>query len=172
MAGQDGGSAGGLEAVFLANRGRLLGFIRQSGGGDDAEDILQDAWLRIRATGPVEAPLAYLHRVVYSTLLDRRRGQARARRRDAEWTHAEDRSEPVRTDVDAALIARQDLDAVQRRIDALGEPTATILRRHRLLNQPQKRVARDLGLSLSTVERHLRQAYAMLHSFRENDLEA
>ena len=55
-------SSTGLEAVFLSNRDRLLGFLRAHGAGEAAEDLLQELWIKLSAapSGPVAQPLSYL----------------------------------------------------------------------------------------------------------------
>ena len=75
----------GLEAVFLANRETLLRFLVARGAGDDAEDILQDVWLRISRgqAGPIAAPLAYLYRAANAAMIDRYRSARQAQLRDA-----------------------------------------------------------------------------------------
>jgi RNA polymerase sigma-70 factor (ECF subfamily) len=74
----------GLEAIFIANRVALLRFLRARGAGDDAEDLLQELWLRIRnaPSGPIDQPLPYLMRAANNLMLDRHRGRVRARQRD------------------------------------------------------------------------------------------
>ena len=38
-----------LEIVFLRDRRRLLAFVSRAGAGDEAEDLLQEAWLKVEA---------------------------------------------------------------------------------------------------------------------------
>ncbi|MDB5578991.1 MAG: polymerase, sigma-24 subunit, subfamily [Bradyrhizobium sp.] len=160
-----------LESVFLANRAKLDGFLQSLGASDASEDILQELWLRLRridADG-VEHPLPYLYRMAHNIHLDSKRGQARTAARDRLWgTSRDDVTQPH----DRTLIAREELRAVDRALDALGEPTAGIFRRHRVAGVSQRQVASDYGVGLSTVERHLRRAYAALVALREGRDEA
>ena len=77
-------SADGLEAVFLANREVLLRFLRARGGGEGAEDLLQELWVRVHEAGarglggPVAQPLSYLYRVADNLMRDRYRSQRQA----------------------------------------------------------------------------------------------
>ena len=65
----------GLEAVFTGMRPALVRRAQAMGAGGDAEDVVQDVWLKIRnAEGPIGNPAAYLMRMVYTATLDRRRG--------------------------------------------------------------------------------------------------
>ncbi|GAA4487381.1 RNA polymerase sigma factor SigJ [Actinoallomurus oryzae] len=67
-------------AEFAENRPRLLGLAyRMLGEASEAEDVLQDAYLRWARTGPVEVPAAWLTKVVTNLCLSRL-GSARVRR--------------------------------------------------------------------------------------------
>jgi RNA polymerase sigma factor (sigma-70 family) len=136
----------------------------------DAEDVVQDVWLKIRtAGGPIANPQAYLLRMVYTAVLDRRRGARRSAARDAAWKSpanlAEDEVHPA--DAERRLMAAQTLQAVEARLIALGDPAAAIFRRHRIDGLTQKRIAEEFGMGLSTVEKHLRRAYAVLLDLQE-----
>lgn len=161
----------GLEAVFAEMRPALLRRALAMGAGGDAEDVVQDVWLKLRATGgPVANPHAYLLRMVYTAVLDRRRGARRAAARDASWSSpanlAEDELYPA--DAERRLIAAQTLEIVQARLAALGDPAAAMFRRHRIDGVTQKRIAEEFGMGLSTVEKHLRRAYAVLLDLQED----
>jgi RNA polymerase sigma factor (sigma-70 family) len=154
--------AGGLEAVFLANRDVLLRFLRARGAGDAAEDLLQELWVRIEQAnvGPIAEPLSYLYRTANNLMLDRRRSALRSARRDTEWgdlsaiggSYEEPSGERV-------LIAREQLRAAEEALQALGERTAVIFRRYRLDGVSQRDIAAEQGISLSAVEKHLQKAY-------------
>jgi RNA polymerase sigma-70 factor (ECF subfamily) len=49
---------------------------------------------------------------------------------------------------------------------------AEVFRRHRVEGIPQRQVAEEFGVSLSTVESDLRKAYAALAAFKERHDEA
>lgn len=163
--------AAGLEAVFNEMRPALIRRALAMGAGGDAEDVVQDVWLKIRnAEGPIASPQAYLLKAVYTVVLDRRRGARRAAARDAAWSTPanlpEDAIQPA--DAERRLIAAQTLQAVHARLEALGDPPAAIFRRHRIDGVGQRRIAEELGMGLSTVEKHLRKAYAALLDLGED----
>ncbi|GAA0652521.1 RNA polymerase sigma factor [Brevundimonas lenta] len=165
--------ADGLEAVFLEMRPALVRRARAMGAGEDADDVIQDVWIRLRSTdAPIGNPQAYLFRMVYTAVLDRRRGLRRAAARDGAWNASasppeEGQSTPA--DAERSLIAREALAAVEARLQALGDPGAMIFRRHRIGGETQRRIAEDLGMGLSTVEKHLRRAYAAILGLEDKD---
>ena len=156
-------SGTGLEAVFLSNRDKLLGFLRAHGAGDSAEDLLQELWLRIAAapTGPIAQPLSYLYRAANNLMLDRYRSQQQAGKRDQSWSDAAT-TVPGTSDEPSSerrLIAREQLRIAQAALDSLGERAAAIFRRHRIDGVGQREIAGEFGVSISTVEADLRRAY-------------
>lgn len=161
---------GGLEAIFLNHRGELLRFLRARGAGDAAEDLVQELWVKASAgaNGPIQDPLAYLYRSANNLMLDRRRAELRAARRDEAWSEATGGLDEAAPDPDAEeiLIARERLRAAETTLAELGERTDTIFRRFRLDGVSQRRIAEEQGLSLSAVEKHLQRAYRALLGLR------
>jgi RNA polymerase sigma factor (sigma-70 family) len=165
-------SSGGLEAAFLANRDRLLRFLVARGAAEAAEDLLQEIWLKIsgRNTGPVASPLSYLFRTADTLMIDRFRSTRQAQRREREWSDANDGTVPGMSDSPSAerqVIGRQQARLVLETLDALGHRPAAIFRRHRVDGIPQRLLAEEFGVSLSTVESDLRRAYAALAALKE-----
>ncbi len=158
---------GGLEAVFLENRTTLLRFLRARGAGDAAEDYLQEVWIKASAgaSGPIAEPLAYLYRTANNVMLDRRRAELRATRRDTAWSEAADDAAPAESE--ARLIARERLAAVESALAGLGDRTDAIFRRYRLDGVSQRDIAAEFGISLSAVEKHLQKAYRALADLKE-----
>ena len=161
----------GLEAVFFENRGRLLRFLVARGAGDAAEDLLQEVWLKIasRPTGPVTSPLSYLFRTADLLMIDRYRAARQAGQRERDWSEATGGAMPGVSDapsVERYLIGRQQALLVAETLDALGPRVAAIFRRHRIDGVPQRQVAEEFGVSLSTVESDLRHAYRALAELR------
>lgn len=163
--------AAGLEAIFAEMRPALVRRAAAMGAAGDAEDVVQDVWLKLRSVdAPVASPHAYLLRMVYTAVLDRRRGLRRAAARDAVWQSpanlAEDAVETA--DAERRLIAVQMLQKVEQRLIELGDPAAAIFRRHRIDGVTQKKLAEEFGMGLSTIEKHLRRAYAVLLDLQED----
>lgn len=170
-------SSAGLEAAFLANRDRLLRFLAARGAADAAEDLLQELWLKIAAgrTGPVASPLSYLFRAADTLMIDRYRSARQAERREQAWSEANEGEGAGVSDapsVERHLIGRQHARLVAETLAGLGERPAAIFRRHRIDQVPQRQVAVEFGVSLSTVESDLRRAYAALAALKERIDEA
>ncbi|MEG3088796.1 RNA polymerase sigma factor [Sphingomonas sp. PB4P5] len=165
-------SNSGLEAIFLANRDKLLRFIGGLGAGNDAEDVLHELWLRASSTdtGPIAAPLSYLYRAAHNLMLDRHRSVARARLRDRAWSEVNAGAGEVSEEPDAErlLIARQQARIAQAALTRVGERAALIFRRHRIDGVEQRAIAAELGISLSTVEADLRKTYAAMIALKQD----
>ena len=91
--------------LFQANRSALFGVAyRMLGSATDAEDVLQDAWLRFSSAGPanLRSAKAYLTTIVTRLCLDRLKS-ARATREEyvgpwlPEPVATDDRREPERS---------------------------------------------------------------------------
>lgn len=153
----------GLQRVLLDERGRLLRFLAARGAGDDAEDLFQDLWQRIATTAvnPVAEPLAYLFRAAENLIRDRRRTAASRDRRQQAWYEAVPSAEE-QPGSERALIARERLRAAEAALEGLGARAETVFRRYRLEGVGQAVIARELGVSLSSVEKDLQKAYRAL----------
>lgn len=174
-----------LAEAFMANRGALLRYLRARGAGDEAEDLLQELWLRIgdvdsarddggdlRGIGnsAIVDSIAYVYRMAHNLMLDRFRAAQRRRARESVYGHG---GEAIATgpneapQVERALFAREQLRQVTRVLAGLGARTDHVFRRYRLDGVAQRDIAAELGISLSAVEKHLQRAYrAVAHAQR------
>jgi len=155
----------GLKAVFLAERPMLARLLAaRLGGPDDAEDALQDMWLKLDqfVDRPVADPAAYLFRMAANLAADRRLSAARRGARDTGWMEAQSEADDI-PDIERTLIAREQLRQVEAALDALPERTRTAFRMFRLEGRPQREIAGTLGISVSGVEKLLQRAYRQIH---------
>lgn len=163
--------SGGLLAVLEANRTRLVRYFAAHGVGDDAEDLLQELSIRLDATDrPVASPLSYIFRIATNLVIDWRRARQQALKRDAAWADTNDRnaeSTDSHPAADRAMEAREKVDQLNDALLALSERARRILIGHRLEGKPQRELAAELGVSISTIESDLRQAYRLLAELRQ-----
>lgn len=166
------GMATGLSAIFLANRAALLRFVRARGAGDDAEDVIQEMWMKLEAKdlGPVADPLPYLYRMANNLMLDRYRSATRRERREQDWAEGAggvmaDPSEDLA--VDERMILAQRLREAEKVLRELGPRVELVFRRFRLEGVGQRQIAEDLGVSLTTVEKDLQKAYRAMLALRQ-----
>lgn len=153
----------GLQQVVLNERARLLRFLAARGAGDDAEDLLQELWQRVAGGGgqPIADPVSYLFRAAENLMRDLRRSKMSRERRQFDWheTRSSADEEPLGERV---LIARERLREVDLALDALGPRVGEVFRRYRVEGVGQAVIARELGISLSSVEKDLQKAYRAL----------
>lgn len=167
----------GLQAIFFENREPLLRYLRARGAGEQAEDLVHEVWLRASThnSGPVAHPRSYLFRIAHNLMIDIHRADGQRQRREQLWEDVNGSFGDERSDEPSAehrMVARGMLERATHVIDELGEPTTTIFRRFRIDGVGQKVIARDLSVSLATVEKHLQKAYrAMAALKREFDTE-
>ncbi len=159
--------ASGLSAVLIANRAPLLRFLRARGSGDDAEDILQELWLkvdRLQPEGPIADPRAYLFRMADNLMHDRVRARMRRINREQAWSDAgfDPAGQDETPSAERTLLARQRLRRVELALAMLGERTQAIFRRFRVDGISQSRIAQEEGISVSAVEKHLQRAYRVV----------
>lgn len=164
-------SQSGLQEIFEQNRQALLRYLRAHGAGDDAEDLLQDLWLKLSAApgGPIAAPRNYLFRAATNLMIDRRRSEAQARRRDLEWSGVTDRLPGTAANdpgPERTMDSQNRLAAVEQELAKLPARAMSIFREHRLEGRTQREIAASMGLSQSTVESDLRMVYRELDDLR------
>ena len=159
-----------LEQSFAAHRPRLLRFLVARGAGDEAEDLLQDLWLRLTRVEPSPAMhgLGYMMRAADRLMIDRFRSRRQATLREQAWSEAQpgmSEEAPAPT-AERIVAAGQELELIEQTLTNLGERPATIFRRHRIDGMAQRAIAEELGVSISTVESDLRRVYAALVDLR------
>jgi RNA polymerase sigma-70 factor (ECF subfamily) len=161
----------GLQLVFEESREQLLRYLRAHGAGDSAEDLLQELWLKLASaqSGPIASPKSYLFRAATNLMIDRRRSEAQAQRRDHEWSGLADRlPDSVADDPgpDRRIDGRRKLALVESELARLPSRAVSIFRAHRIEGRTQREIAAEWGLSSSTVESDLRMVYALLDDIR------
>jgi RNA polymerase sigma-70 factor (ECF subfamily) len=105
-------------------------------------------------------------------MVDRRRRNLRAMRRDRDWaeTGAPADEKTSESSTERFLIGRDVLAQAESVLASLGERTEAVFRRHRLDEVRIDQVAREFGVSRSTVEKELQKAYRALLEFRRSEI--
>lgn len=152
-----------LIAVYLARREELVRYFRiRLRSEAAAEDLVQDIYVKIAGLPPEDIgnPAAYLYRLGTNLMLDRIKHQARSARRDADWRDAETITaggEDIAPapPADEALAARQRLDQIIATVSELPPPVKEAFRLHKLEGLTHAETARAMGISRSSVEKHI-----------------
>lgn len=159
-------------SVLEENRGRLLRYFRAHGEADAADDLLQELRVKLLSapSGPVAVPVNYLFRAATHLVIDRKRAESQARQRDRAWSDLSDRQADrasAAPDAERVFDSRRTLRLVEERLTELSPRARTILQRHRVEGETQRHIAAEMGISQSTVESDLREAYRLLHRIKE-----
>ncbi|WP_335695359.1 RNA polymerase sigma factor [Sphingomonas sp. gentR] len=164
-------SSNGLEAVYLANRDKLVRFLVARGAGDAAEDLVNDLWLRIStssSSGPIANPMSYLFRAADTLMIDRYRAKRQGEKREQDWYELSGDGEASPEPAGERVIgARQEVAKVAAVLARLGARREAIFRRARIDGVSQRQIAAELGVSLSTVEADLRIATRALIELKD-----
>lgn len=155
----------GLRGIFLEQRAALLRMLTaRLGNRDDAEDVLQDMWLRLDrlSDGPVAQPAAFLYRIAANLATDRRIAASRRGARESAWLETTPSAEEM-PNAERTLFARSKLRVVEGAIADMPERMATALRLFRVEGESQRVIAATLGISVSGVEKLLQRAYRQIH---------
>jgi RNA polymerase sigma-70 factor (ECF subfamily) len=165
----DGAAASRSLAALLESRyAEFRRFaLRKSGSATMADDVMQDAWLRLAdprgrsmEIGAVQNPASYLRRIIANLVIDRQRQMT------AQARHVTQGEAPVDIGSDApsafqVLAGRQELATLREAIGELPEKCREVFLLYRGDDMTMQQVADRLGVSPRTVENHL--ARAMVH---------
>lgn len=133
---------------FATERPRLTAIaVRILGSQADADDVLQEAWLRLSGAGDVDDLSAWLTTVVTRLCLDQLR-----KRRTRSLAEAEATAEPAPVDPEAdAMLADRLGDAMQVVLDTLAPAERAAFVLHDIFGYPFEDVAAVLGRSATAV---------------------
>lgn len=160
-----------LIAAYLEQREALGRFFRaRLGAQADVEDLLQDLYLKVSAIEPgheVREPRAYLYRLASNLMMDRWRSSRRAAVRDGAWrmaTHATGATEDMddAPSAEAVVAGRQRLAGLTTALSDLPDKTGKVFRMHKFEGLSHAEVAARLGMSRSSVEKHMINALRYL----------
>lgn len=154
------------QTLFLENRSALIDYAtRILGSRDQAEDIVQDAFLRLRPEQSEEyAPrqvLAYLYSIVRNLAFDalkRRRVESREHGQDPPfWIMPQPQTSPEQS----VLLADQ-IRVASETLRSLPSGMRRAIELYRIEGWTLEAIADELGLSTATVHRHIRSGMAKI----------
>lgn len=160
----------GLKAVFSEVRPMLLRLlVARLGDREEAEDALQDLWLRIDQLGdrPIDHGAAFLYRAAANLATDRRIASLRRSARETGWLELQPRGEEY-PDAERAIIASDRLRRVEAAIARMPERMRTALLMFRFEGKKQREIAEHLGITVSGVEKLLHRAYRQIDETGDN----
>ena len=161
----------GLEGQFLEARPLLRRLLAaRLGSAEDAEDALQDLWLRIAGMdgAHVEQPVPFFCRMATNLATDRRIAAARRSARDGAWEEVQPRSDEY-ADPERIVAGRRALEQAHARIAHMPDRMRQAFTLFRFEEQPQRVIAERMGVTVSAVEKLLRRAYRFLQENREGE---
>jgi len=160
----------GLEALYRAHREELLRFLAaRTGDPGDAEEILQEVWIRLGQTAraPIANGRAYLYRMAQNLAVDRLRERRRRMRRERIWLDdlaGAGPSEPAdpAPNAEEAMLDREEGARLVSAVDTLPEGARRVFDLHKVEGLSHAEVATRLGISRSGVEKHMAVAMKYL----------
>ncbi|TWT14793.1 RNA polymerase sigma factor [Reyranella sp. CPCC 100927] len=149
-----------LLAVFTEQRDALTRFLARRLGNDaTAEDLTQEAWLRIASGGApaIANPRAYLFRIAANLAVDHQRSEARRPLAAGEIDALLDVPDEA-PDASAIAASRDELAFLQRALDELPARRRAIFLAARLGAQTHREIAERHGISTRAVEINVQRA--------------
>ncbi len=156
------GDTAALTPIVQRHQERVIRLAQRFlGRADLAEDVAQDAFVKLYRSAAMYQPEArfttWLYRLVANLCWDRRRGLARARRREQEHDGA-----ATVPDAATAMEADERTQRVRAAVAALPDRQRLAVILHRYHELSHKDIATVTGWSVSAVESCLVRAYATL----------
>jgi RNA polymerase sigma factor (sigma-70 family) len=152
-----------LKGLFQKHAKALHSFLlRKSRDPQLAADLTQESFLRLaeqRGGERIDNSPAYLFRTASNLLIDHQRQQIR-RKTDLVGEDVLFEVEAGGSSLDEITAARQSVERLQHAIGELPPRTQEIFRLNRIEGLTHAQVARELGISDSSVQKHLARALA------------
>lgn len=163
-------------AAAGALRRDLIAYLQRRDRGGEAEDIVQEAFVRFHRAGhdlaaPDARPLLFV--IARHIQLDgwKSAGRERARHSGGDIHDLDAGPQAVSSEAPSAdqhLIGRQDLAAAAAVIWALPPNTRDAFLLHRFKGKTYRQIAGRLGVSVSMVEKHIAEALRQLKGTRDD----
>ena len=144
-----------LEQLYRSYAGTLVARLRRRFGADAAEDIVQEAFIKIgrySAVAPVRSPKALITRIAINLGLDQTRGQADQRTVDLEALETRAEGRTAADQAETLLLKQIILE--------LPKPLQDVFILQRFGGMTYVEIARHCGVSVKTVEWRMSKALA------------
>lgn len=155
-----------MRAVAQTYRAALSGyFAKRVREQADVDDLVQDVFLRLmRRDGArgIEKLEQYLFRTAANVLKDRAR-RATARHAGEHDPFDEDRHAGEAISPERILLGRESIAHLTAALKEMPERRRTVFVLHRFEGRSYSEIAKMLGVSVSTVEKHIVRAHAFLY---------
>lgn len=142
---------------------KLVALVRRRGAGDDAEDLVQEAYARMAGRAsrdPVVNPEGFVLRAAHNLAVTAHRTRSRHER-----IHADEAVTALITPAavpDEVIAARARLRVVEAAIAELPPRAREVFVMHRVDGMKYGEIAAALGISTSAVEKHMARALTRL----------
>ncbi len=149
---------------YLVQRDALKRFLMaRLGVESEAEDLVQELYFRLdraELSPEVENPVAYLYKMAFNLARDHRRERQRSHARDGQWVESQRimiGTEPVadHAPADIAYEAKQDLARLVAALEDLSPHCRRVFMLHKFEGMSHAEIAAKVGISRSTVEKHM-----------------
>ena len=165
-----------IASVYASHRRALRAFVaRFLSNDDDIADTVQDVFVRIvQLCDPCRIernPRAYLFSTAHHLVVDRIR-QARSRRQESHVCFDDVELTSATPAPDDALYCQQVLACLSDELRRTGKQVAAVLELSCTEDLTHAQIARELGVTTRTVERHMREARAVIGGLLASDAAA
>ncbi len=156
-----------LKRAYMEQRPALRRFLAARLRNEAAaEDLVQDLWIRVSAATPpdnLDNPASYLFTMAGRLALDHIRQHKRRQSRDEKWTDENTQTTggfatSQEEDGEARLLRAERIQKVRDAIAQLPPKARQVFEMHRLQGRSHKQIAAELGIAVSTVEKHVIRA--------------
>lgn len=155
-----------LSGLYAAEHGRLKRLVRRiTGSPEAAEDVVHDAFLKLNGRNVGASDIGLIVRTAQNLARDLMRAD-RVRSVYASKVTDEQVSGGI-APPDEEVAGRQELGALFEALKALPERTRKIFLLNKVDEMTYPQIARDLGVSVSTVEKEMISALEFCRSWRK-----
>lgn len=151
-----------LEQLYRDNADNVLNFVNRRIDVQDAEDLVQNAFLRMAEAvpeRPIENPLGYLYRISANLVVDHLRHRQRRFDLAAPEEDALEVHDPA-ADTEAMVFSRQQIDLLKQALRELPPRCREVFILHKFRHLGYAEIASRLEISESTVVKHMIKALA------------